>query len=116
MARSDSHRFRWLLISIALGLAGAGQSAVLAQEEPKKPAEAKEVGGLPAPLSGFSDEGVFHLYVNESRLATMSFKWRDDGTFEGKSTLSMGGQSVDSSLSITPGKDGLWVFFNEGER
>jgi hypothetical protein len=67
------------------------------------------LAGLPATLSGPSDEGVFHLYVNESRLATMSFKWQSDGTFEGKSTLSLGGQNVNSSLRIIPEKDGRWI-------
>lgn len=99
---------------IAAWLICLGLPSGPAQGQTEKPASSQEVSGLPAPLSGFSDEGVFYLYKDESRLATMSFKWRDDGTFEGKSTLSMAGQKVDSSLSITPGKDGRWVSMSIG--
>lgn len=99
---------------IAAWLICLGPPSGPAQGQTEKPASSQEVSGLPAPLSGFSDEGVFHLYKNESRLATMSFKWRDDGTFEGKSTLSMAGQKVDSSLSITTDKDGRWVSMSLG--
>lgn len=97
-----------------LGLLGGGLPPAPAQEQAEKPVEAQDLGGLPAPLSGFSDEGVFHLYKNESRLATMSFKWQDDGTFEGKSTLTLAGQSIDSSLKTTPDKDGRWTSISMG--
>jgi putative CocE/NonD family hydrolase len=75
---------------------------------PAKPAEAAPAA-LPVAMNGFEDEGVFFLYQKEARLATMTFKWQADGSFESKSTLSLAGQSVNSSVKITPGKDGRWV-------
>jgi putative CocE/NonD family hydrolase len=82
--------------------------AALADDPPKKPA-APEPPALPLPLSGYRDEGVFHLYVKEAHLATLTFKWQADGTFESKSTLSLAGQSRKQSVKITPDKDGRWV-------
>ncbi len=64
---------------------------------------------LPLPLSGFKDEGVFQLYQRETRLATITFKWQDDGAFRSKCTISLAGQSVDQSIQITPDKDGRWL-------
>jgi putative CocE/NonD family hydrolase len=68
-----------------------------------------EPPALPLALSGFEDEGSFSLYQKETRLATMTFKWRTDGSFESKATLSLGGQSVNFSTKVTPDKDGRWV-------
>jgi putative CocE/NonD family hydrolase len=64
---------------------------------------------LPLPLSGFQDEGIFLVCQNEVRLVTITFKWQADGTYEGKSTLSLAGQTVHQSVKITPDKDGRWV-------
>ena len=63
----------------------------------------------PAPLSGFKDEGVFFLYLNEDRIATMKFQWQADGSFENQATISMAGQSVTTTYSIVPDKEGRWV-------
>lgn len=63
----------------------------------------------PAPLSGFKDEGVFFLYLNEDRIATMKFQWQTDGAFESQSTITMAGQSVTTTYSIVPDKEGRWV-------
>jgi putative CocE/NonD family hydrolase len=63
----------------------------------------------PAPLSGFKDEGVFFLYVNEDRVATLRFQWHPDGSFQNQATLSMAGQSVTTTYSIVPDKEGRWV-------
>ncbi len=52
--------------------------AALAGDAPKQPA-APEPPALPLPLAGYQDEGVFQLYVKESRLATLAFKWQPDG-------------------------------------
>jgi putative CocE/NonD family hydrolase len=80
-------------------------ASIRAADPPAKPAEAPP---LPLPLSGYSDEGVFFLYVNEVRFATTNFQWKTDGSFESKRTLSLGGQSVEQSFKVTPGKDGRW--------
>ena len=63
----------------------------------------------PAPLSGFKDEGVFFLYLNEDRIATMKFQWQADGAFESQSTITMAGQSVTTTYSIVPDKEGRWM-------
>jgi putative CocE/NonD family hydrolase len=83
-------------------------TSALAQEKPKAADEAKPPV-LPASLAGFEDEGVFHLYLNEDRLATIKFRWQKDGNFESAGTLSLAGQSVKDSLKITPDKDGRWT-------
>ncbi len=63
----------------------------------------------PAPLAGFKDEGIFLLYVNEERVATVKFKWQKDGSFENEAVLSMAGQNVTITLNIAPDKDGRWA-------
>jgi putative CocE/NonD family hydrolase len=98
--RRLSFAFLWFLCS--------GNLQALAQDNAQKPADTKPAA-LPASLSGFSDEGTFHLYKNEDKLATITFKWQSDGSFENKSTMSMAGQTVKQSLSITPGKDGRFT-------
>jgi len=90
----------WVCI---ISLAGRAQEPV-PQEAATQPASSQ-----PARISGFQDEGVFHLNRDEERLATITFKWQRDGTFEGTSTLSMAGQEVAQSLKITPGDDGRWI-------
>jgi hypothetical protein len=81
-------------------------TAAYAQEDEAK--KAAEEAGLPAPVSGIDDEGVFNLFKNESRLATCTCRWQSDGTFEGKATLSMAGQSIETTLRIESGEGGLW--------
>ena len=63
----------------------------------------------PAPLSGFEDKGSFHLYVNEDRIAVLDFEWKRDGSFEGRQTLSLAGQTRVSSIRIEPDSEGRWV-------
>ncbi len=63
----------------------------------------------PASLAGFEDQGSFLLYVNEDRVATITFHWRPDGSYEGKMTVSMAGQTVTSGLQITPDAEGRWL-------
>jgi hypothetical protein len=63
----------------------------------------------PAPLSGFKDEGVFLLYVNEDRVATLKFQWQADGNFHNQAVISMAGQSVTITDTIVPDSDGHWV-------
>jgi putative CocE/NonD family hydrolase len=64
---------------------------------------------LPAPVSGVNDEGTFAVYKDEERLATMTFKWQADGSFENKVVISLGRQSTRSTVKITPDKDGRWA-------
>ncbi len=118
------------------GLSGVSGFAQAQPAQPQKPAETKPASGtpqekrevvLPAPLSGFSDEGKFFLYVNEDLVANMTFKWQADGTFDNKGTISMAGQTVTQTIKITPDKDGRWtridvetplgpiIFVREGE-
>ena len=80
----------------------------------EEPPPSASTGGLPAPFSGFADEGVFHLFKDESRLGTMSCNCRPDGTFEGKSTLTMAGQTVERTLKIAAGDDGRWTTISMG--
>jgi putative CocE/NonD family hydrolase len=92
---------------VLLALAVPCAPPARADEPPAKPA-AKEAAALPLSLAGYEDEGVFFLYQKEARVATMTCKWKKDGSYESKSTLSVGGQSVDQSFSLTPDKDGRW--------
>ena len=63
----------------------------------------------PATLSGFADEGVFHLYMNEDRLGSIKFRWQADGSFESESTISMAGQSVTIVMTIAPDREGRFA-------
>jgi len=63
----------------------------------------------PAPLSGFSDQGTFFLYLNEERVARIDFQWKADGTFQNKAVLSIAGQSTDFITAITPDAEGRWT-------
>jgi uncharacterized protein len=62
-----------------------------------------------ASLGGFQDEGTFRLYVNEEAILTNHFVWKSDGAYTGDCTISVGGQSVSSSIIVTPGPDGTWM-------
>jgi len=63
----------------------------------------------PAPLSGFSDQGVFSLYLNEERIGRLTFHWKPDGNFESTGTLTAAGQSAEGSLSIIADDAGRWT-------
>src|SRR5262245_55404027 len=79
-----------------------------ADESAKKPADAPKSPALPATLAGFEDAGTFHLYKSEEQLVTIEFTWKTDGTFENKSVLSVAGQSLKNSFTVTSDKDGRW--------
>lgn len=74
----------------------------------KAPAASKPEPALPASLAGAADSGTFSLYKDEERLATITFAWKADGSFENHSTLSFAGQSVKQSIQVAPDKDGRW--------
>jgi len=63
----------------------------------------------PATLAGFSDEGAFILYANEERVGRLTFQWKADGTFQSKLVISLGGQSTDGTLVVTPDAEGRWI-------
>jgi putative CocE/NonD family hydrolase len=98
----------WLLSVLALAGAAPPLRAWQQGDKPDGPAKEAEKPVRPAPLAGFSDSGTFHLYKNEERLMTMTFAWKADGSFQNDSTLTLAGQTVKQSLTISPGKDGLW--------
>lgn len=72
------------------------------------PTPSQPSAAVPASLAGYSDEGTFALYRNEDPLATITFKWQTDGTFENRLVLSMAGQSVTTTMKIVPNKEGRW--------
>jgi putative CocE/NonD family hydrolase len=78
-------------------------------DKPKAAEKKSTPAALPASLAGFGDEGTFAIYKNEDRIATASFKWRGDGTFETTTVITLGGQSVTSTMKITPDKAGRWL-------
>ena len=61
------------------------------------------------PISGKADEGTFYLYANEALLVTNKFQWKEDGSYDGDYVISMAGQSVKFSLSISVDSQGLWT-------
>lgn len=63
----------------------------------------------PAPISGFQDEGVFLLFKDEERVGVAKFRWLPDGTFTNEMTISMAGQSVVTSTTVTVDAEGRWV-------
>ncbi|HKB03242.1 MAG TPA: CocE/NonD family hydrolase, partial [Gemmataceae bacterium] len=89
------------LILLAALTARADEPAKKAAHPPKTPA-------LPRSLAGFEDAGTFYVYKAEERLVTIEFTWKKDGSFDNKSVLSLGGQTVRTSFSVTPDKDGRW--------
>jgi hypothetical protein len=63
---------------------------------------------LPTKLSGFSDSGLFHFYLDEEMLIRIQFTWKEDGSFDNKSVLEFAGQKLAMSTTVTPDKDGCW--------
>ncbi|MBI3950252.1 MAG: CocE/NonD family hydrolase [Acidobacteria bacterium] len=104
-----SNWIRQILLGGVLVVVSTCSSTGWAQSQSQQPTEPPQVAALPVPLSGFSDEGAFHVYLNEDRLATISFKWQPDGTFDNTATLSMAGQTVTTIMKIVPDKNGQWV-------
>jgi len=92
-------RTTFVAILLLVGRSAPGQDAA------SQPASQTQTG-LPVSLAGFSDEGVFHLYKNEDRIVTSTFKWEPTGRFETENTLSMAGQSVRFAFKYTPDADG----------
>jgi uncharacterized protein len=95
------------LVSTAIILLAA--LVARADEPAKKPADSpKSPPAVPATLAGFEDSGTFHLYKSEELLVTIEFTWKKDGSFENKSVLTLSGQTLRTSFTVTPDKDGRW--------
>lgn len=54
------------------------------------------------------DRGVFHLYWNEERIGLIEFDLSPDGSYRGRSTVTVAGQSSVSTLSVETGSPGVW--------
>jgi putative CocE/NonD family hydrolase len=67
------------------------------------------VWAQPATLAGFSDEGAFLLYANEERIGRLTFQWKQDGTFASKVVVSLAGQSLSATVSLSPDAEGRWT-------
>ncbi|MCK4660534.1 MAG: CocE/NonD family hydrolase [Phycisphaerae bacterium] len=102
---------RWIdYFSVAMAMIVVGECSLVgfARQLPTAPPTSQKSSPPPAPLAGFSDKGVFLVYKNEERIATIKFRWDRDGTFDNQHTLSLGGQSVSAKLHIPPTADGPW--------
>ena len=62
----------------------------------------------PASLKGPGENATFYLYKDEDRIGTMNVKWLPDGSYSNEATLSMAGQSMRVTTSITVDNDGFW--------
>ncbi|MCG3125895.1 MAG: hypothetical protein CHACPFDD_00722 [Phycisphaerae bacterium] len=62
----------------------------------------------PASLAGPADSGVYVLYKDEDRLATIRFDQKADGTLESHTVLSLAGQTVEMKLRIACDAHGVW--------
>jgi putative CocE/NonD family hydrolase len=100
----DGHRWSPLALLTLVLFAPAALSSPPGEKKP----EAKPAPVLPAKLSGFSDSGTFHLYVNEEPLVKSTFTWKADGSFQNQGVLALGGQKVETHVKIIPDKDGRW--------
>jgi putative CocE/NonD family hydrolase len=89
-----------------LFLFGLGMPWAFAKDASKTTKEKPAV--LPRSMTGFEDEGVLLLFLNEERLATINFQWRKDGSFDGKTVIKLASQSVTQTLKVTPDADGRW--------
>src|SRR5947209_606040 len=85
--------------SLPLTLQRAGSRQAGKDAEPK---------GLPATLAGFEDEATFSLVLNEERLGVLQSTWKKDGSFESHATITLAGQTVKTSTTISPDADGRW--------
>lgn len=81
--------------------------SLLAQAPP--PIETLYPKGLPATLAGFEDEATLIIFVGDDRLGTMTSSWRKDGGYTATTELTVAGQKITRSTTITPDADGRWV-------
>jgi len=66
----------------------------------------------------FSEEEVFYLYKNESRIGTIEYTYTGAGNYSREFILSLMGQEAVYRLEITPGSGGVWssaVFYTPAD-
>jgi putative CocE/NonD family hydrolase len=61
------------------------------------------------PMHVMQDEGKFTYYVNEEFVGVSDSKWNEDGSFENKSILKIGGQEIKGSMKIKVDENGHWT-------
>ena len=88
---------------------GGSLPLVLQRAEGKDSKEEKTPKGLPATLAGFEDQATFFLIMNEERVGVLQSTWKRDGHFENHATISLAGQSLQTSTKIVPDADGRWA-------
>jgi putative CocE/NonD family hydrolase len=110
--RGFGSKRKWAIAAVivmAAAHAPAAPSVAEAQVTHDDSTAARSQAALTAPLSGFADEGVFRVYVNEEVIVNGDFTWSQDGAYEGEYTLAMAGQQVTSTLAIQVDDRGLWT-------
>lgn len=65
--------------------------------------------GLPATLAGFEDDATLLIFVGDDKLGTMTSSWRKDGSYTATTELTIAGQKVTRSTTITPDAEGRWA-------
>ena len=99
---------RKILIA-ALALVWLGSQLCMAQNAaPESKTADDKPKGLPASLAGFEDDASFSLVFNEEQVGVMKSSWKKDGSYENHATLTIAGQSVEITTTITPDTDGRW--------
>jgi len=108
--KKSGKRFKkgWLLIAMILPILVLSAEGIRPQEENQKN-DGAIIESKPAPLSGFSDGGIFRIYLNEDPIAEVNFKWMEDGTFTNTAVISMSGQSMTTTVDISTNEDGRWI-------
>lgn len=102
------YKKEWLLIALILPILVLSAKSIRLKAENQKTEEA-QAKAEPAPLSGFSDEGIFRIYFNEDPVAEVNFNWMEDGPFTSTAVISMSGQSFANTVDISTNKDGRWT-------
>jgi uncharacterized protein len=64
--------------------------------------------GIPATLAGVVDDASFDIFVAEERLGTATSAWSADGRFTACSTITVAGQTIETTLRVVPDHDGVW--------
>lgn len=71
--------------------------------------QSSSANSVPAPLSGFTDGGLFHRYLNGERVGSISFRWFDDGRIENSMSITRGRQTITATTKIESDRDGSWT-------
>lgn len=97
---------RWFpVLVVSASIAGALRAQETTEAEP---AAREPQAASPVSLRGPEDAGRFTLYRNEEPIITSEFTWSAEGAYQGHSTLSMGGQTIEFSVKIEPDEEGHW--------